>query len=600
VRKLLYFVTHLLLVGCASAAFAVTVPDGFIVYKVGGSADCPYHTIQDAVDAAAQHPGIDLVWIAMDQIYTDQHVVVTDQDVNIQGGFTDCEDIDPSLDQTIINGMSGHSVFEIEGTSNVYMSNLFITGADMNEDHSGGGIYFGGNGSLTTYAVWVFNNRAGYGGGIDVSPSGPTIVNLEQTVVSLNTALVSGGGIRVEGETTLNILHTPNDADSFITTNTAQGSDGIGYGGGIEVLGPAVANISAIVDVNTAAYGGGIAALGTANGSALVTLFTGDANAPVAIYGNTASNTGGGIFLKSHADSLHNAKVCAQDFAIDQNTAANGAAIYMDEDNSFGSIAFLNAAVCDQPSGAVACAAGVPCNEINNNIATAGATVLVQSGGAFYGNRFAARGNQSNELFWFLADTDTDADLGGNFMDLHNCLLAQNSIGDDLVLAGFIDSVHQGTEVTIDTCTIAGNTYAPPTPPFGTPPVILAATNFLSVTNAIVDDRSRPPLFNAGAPPGDATFRYDLTSDAAAFVGGTGISEAEPLFVDAANGDFHLLRTSPGVDFAPEVDGIDLDGNPRTVDLTDIDNGGPEDVGAYEIQSQLDLPDEIFGAGFEP
>ena len=34
-------------------------------------------------------------------------------------------------------------------------------------------------------------------------------------------------------------------------------------------------------------------------------------------------------------------------------TAVNGAAIYADEDNSFGSIAFLNSA-CDPPPGAAA------------------------------------------------------------------------------------------------------------------------------------------------------------------------------------------------------------------------------------------------------
>jgi hypothetical protein len=82
--------------------------------------------------------------------------------------------------------------------------------------------------------------------------------------------------------------------------------------------------------------------------------------------------------------------------------------------------------------------------------------------------------------------------------------------------------------------------------------------------------------------------------------GSPGIVDLEPQFVDAVDGDFHLLPTSPGVDFAPEIDGIDLDGNPRTVDLANIGNVfGPADVGAYEIQAQ-GVTDLILQNGFDP
>ncbi|MEP7041997.1 MAG: hypothetical protein ABI843_02975 [Dokdonella sp.] len=601
-RKLNTVVAASLLGIGASGAFALDTPDGgFIVYKVGGSADCPYHTIQDAVDAAAQHPGVDLVWIAMDQSYDGQHVVITDQDLNIQGGFSDCEDIDPALDQTVISGTSGHSVFEIEGNSNVYMTNMQITGANLDGDHRGGGIYFGGSGSLDLYAVWVHDNQAAYGGGIDMNPSGPAVLTLQATTVSSNTALIAGGGVRVEGQTVFNTPHAAGEYNIYITHNHALGEGGIGYGGGVEVLGPAVAYISADVELNDAPYGGGIAALATGQGSAFVNVFTTDADSPVLVNSNSAGNTGGGIFLKPYADGATTAKLCAQDFEVDDNSALNGSALYADEDNQQGSIAFINSdGGCDAPPGAVRCAPGVTCNEISDNFTevNSGSTVLIQSGGAFSASRFSARRNSGEELIGFI--TDTDAVDGGDYVHLHDCLLVDNTVLADVIGAGGNVGPGAGTQLIVDTCTIAGNHYLPPT--FFGNASVAAGVNFLEITNSIIyDAEAMQPLLFSGAPAADLTTRYVLTTDISAFVGGTGIVDLAPQFVDPANGDYHLMRTSPGVDFAPDVDGVDLDGNPRTIDLADIGNVfGAEDVGAYEIQTQQAPPDEIFQSGFDP
>jgi hypothetical protein len=101
------------------------------------------------------------------------------------------------------------------------------------------------------------------------------------------------------------------------------------------------------------------------------------------------------------------------------------------------------------------------------------------------------------------------------------------------------------------------------------------------------------------------TAQYILTNDTIPFTGHAGIIDGAPQFVDAANAHYHLLRTSPGVDYAPAIDGVDLDGNPRSVDLADIGNGdGWLDVGAFEIQDQLPpascaVADTIYCSGFE-
>jgi hypothetical protein len=173
-------------------------------------------------------------------------------------------------------------------------------------------------------------------------------------------------------------------------------------------------------------------------------------------------------------------------------------------------------------------------------------------------------------------------------------VLADN-VGGDHLLSG--DGNGAGSQMIVDTCTVTNNQQSD----LGEA-VINAAINFIEVTNAIVYQPDREVLQYQG-PSGDLTSRYVLTNSAVSLNGDT-IVVGTPNFVDAANGDYHLLRTSLGVDMAPALDGLDLDGNPRSVDLLDIPDGwGTMDVGAYEIQSQVQLAcavaDTIFCNGFD-
>ncbi len=90
---------------------------------------------------------------------------------------------------------------------------------------------------------------------------------------------------------------------------------------------------------------------------------------------------------------------------------------------------------------------------------------------------------------------------------------------------------------------------------------------------------------------------------------GTGNIDADPLFVDPANGDYHLSAGSPCIDGAdntavPAGVTTDLDGNPRFVDDLDTpDTGNPEgvnpivDMGVYEFQYVSSCPWDLDGSG---
>jgi hypothetical protein len=554
----------------------------FKLFTVGGDA-CSFTSIQDAINAATDSDGNSIL-VARNFTYSNQHLVISDRNINILGGLETCDGSVYGA-PIQITGEAGHSVIEIEGNSQVYLSNLDISGADLDGSHKGGGIYFGGSGSLELAGVSVHDNRAGYGGGIDMSPSAASTLTLISSVISANTASGQGGGIRLEGPSTLN-----SDTNTFITGNVATGQDDIGFGGGIEMVGPAVANINSNLNNNTATYGGGIAALASGSSNTQVNLYTTSANV-TALYGNHATATGGGIYLKS-SNTGATASFCANNFVVDANTATNGAAIYADEDSGHGSAVYLNSSLCLPPSGSVACTTGPLCNEIADNIASdaGSATVLIQSNGSLFANRFAARRNQAGRLMELIADTAIGS------MVLDECLLTDNSLTSNLLWGAGAAS---DTVLFLHNCTVSHNGLG------STDPVIYADVTRLEITDSIIDQPSQVQTYAFTGIADNLFTQYVLTNNTSAFGAGIGIMQGTPVFVDATNGDYHQQRTSPGVDVAPAVDGVDLDGNPRTVDLLDITNlFGPADLGAYEIQTQLPpsactVSDTIFCNGFE-
>jgi predicted outer membrane repeat protein len=128
----------------------------------------------------------------------------------------------------------------ISGRSQVSLSGITITGGDNSATGVGGGINFTGTGKLALSSSIVTNNRAGYGAGINFRGTGSGSDKAElqvnyDTQVTNNTATTSGGGIRVEGNALLRIV----DDQVWIARNHADG----GYGGGVQVIGPAEADI---------------------------------------------------------------------------------------------------------------------------------------------------------------------------------------------------------------------------------------------------------------------------------------------------------------------------------------------------------------------
>lgn len=613
-RPALAFLRLAVFVLCAAA---MGDAPAFTLYTVGNDAACSFSDLQQAIDAATDPEGNSIL-IAQDLAYDETHIRIIDKDINLLGGLAQCDSATYE-GLTTLNGTSGHSVIEIEGVSHVYVANLWLTGASMDESHQGGGIYFGGQGTLELANTSISQNTTGYGAGVDMSPSGPSTLTIDSdTVITRNVALLSGGGVRVEGQTRLFIMQP----HTLIGFNVAEN----GYGGGVQVIGPAQAEIGSpgygglgVIYSNTATYGGGLAIYDSENNdTAVARVFTTDPANPVKIEQNIATATGGGVYLRPHSNfgfSPNNrAILCAYDFLIDGNSAQDGAAIYGDVD-VYGSVVALNTSPetlpgfgiysCDSPEppsalGAVHCAAGVACNRIEGNLSqredgtsTDGATILIQSESALYADRFEMRHDIGGHAVRFVDDqSDSDARV-----EMRDCLIVDNTASGDLIDAGPDGSTSGGTSLVLSRCTLANNAI-------GTPYVMHVAANFFEISNAIVDQPGFDVVDYAG-PAGDMNAHDVLANNVGTLVGGVNLVDGAPTYVDAGNGDYHLQRTSFGVDWT-EPDGVvDLEGNPRTVDLIDVPNFegfGTMDLGPYEIQTQLATcatSDTVYCDGFD-
>ncbi|MGA9335925.1 MAG: hypothetical protein WBV39_16710, partial [Rudaea sp.] len=515
---------------------------------------------------------------------------------------------------TLDGNASAGRVLSISGSSNVTVKFLEITGGNLSGSTrgDGGGIGFQGTGSLTLDASSVDDNAADYGAGINIDGSGDadhiaTLTLAANTLIVGNTAAISGGGIRMEGHAQLFALKP----QTAIFYNHAPG----GYGGGIEVIGPARADIASpgyngdpVIQFNDAAYGGGIAAYaGGDNGQdTVVQLFTTDPAHPVQVSNNTASHTGGGIYLDPHYAfaELSTATLCAFDFRIDNNIAQQGAAIYADEGyfdylggtSYHGGVVALNVdeyggqGLCGQQNrnslGAVHCRANVPCNTIHGNAAqdaggqaTAGSTILIQKDGTLHASAFDMRGNEGAHVISITGQTDGD-DLPA-YATLDDCLIADNSASDELIeLLGLFSD-----PASLDGCTVVGNAIG------GT-----GIGFFDEVDDALI--------FQPGKPIQAHAAQCVLADDISLLEHNDTVRRlTDPEFVDPGHGNYHLQLTSPAVDFAGGVGGSDLEGYPRDTDLASVANVfGPRDLGAYERQLGLacdDDPDAIFCNGFE-
>jgi hypothetical protein len=528
--------------------------------------------------------------------------------IQLYGGYDVYCDDTPIGSYTEVNASnhSGNSVLEVSGNAYAYLLNLRMSGATG--VGRGGGINFHGQGELHLTNVDVAGNKAEYGGGLIAEGNGPLSVFLHHdTMIEDNQAHTAGGGIRIDGNTRLYALE-PNIS---IIDNIANVSSSDGAGGGLQAIGPARADLGSVnILRNSARYGGGVyVTVNDDNLDTAVRLMSTVPGQPARIDNNSASHTGGGVYLMSHGGAYGSfGQLCGTGYEINGNTAANGSAIYADSDQSVvgvevtdGGIINLNDhAVCaPEPAaslGALPCATGSSCNAISGNTATQsdGATILVQTNGAFDVERVEMRGNRGGRLIQGIGVQDDDNPAFTQFV-LSNCLLVDNVVGIDLIRS---DRDNSTSQLRMSHCTIANNTIGGQDVMTFNAPLMLSDTILWQPGKTSLNQSNGEPLSSL----------YVMSNDIGSLGNDpTNISPADPMFANPAIGDYHLNQNSQAIDYALHAAGVDLDGKVRDIDLLPLQNRyGSVDLGAYELQTYTAPPpaacvksDTIFCGGFE-
>jgi len=160
-----------------------------------------------------------------------------------------------------------------------------------------------------------------------------------------------------------------------------------------------------------------------------------------------------------------------------------------------------------------------------------------------------------------------------------NCVIVGNTAGG----GGGAVNVFNNSNATFINCTIAGNTSP------GGAVLLGGADPDATFVNCIIYGNQAPQAIRVDA--GEAVATY---SDIEGGFTGAGNIDADPLFVDASNGDYSIGSGSPAIDAAnndavPSGVTEDIAGNDRFVDdpaTQDTGNGTAPivDMGAYEFQ----------------
>ncbi len=529
---------------------------------VGPDASCEVRTIQAAIDRIIAREGqgdfVDpLIVVAGGQFNEALRINATGITgpnravLTIIGGY-DAGCNAPVFGNTTTINAANRSAAEltISGVIDLSLDSLQLTGA--NTTKNGGGIVFGGGGTLNVTNVTIFGNHAGYGGGIFANGQSPLEITLHlPTLIYNNSADHAGGGIRIQGQAQLVMQD-----GSEIHNNSVNVNDLEGAGGGLQVLSPARADInSAVISNNSAKYGGGV----SVNGSLATVIFgTGPGGPPTRIYSNTAANTGGGLFVSKGA-----AVLCGK-CQINGNAAQEGAATYVDVNG--GGLAINRGTV----NGNVA-------RTLNGN-ATNGSALLTQTNAGFGIYKTEVRGNSGGHVYRGFATGGASGNGPAFFADI---LIAENQVSDNLFV------MDENGEADVRRTTVANNTI-------GGSSIFSVPGNF-TLFDSIIWQFEKTTL--AGHISGDTrglNIGDVITTETASLSGWHGILNADPRFAAPNSGDYHLTVFSPALDYSGSLPDVDLDGFPRTVDLPYVPNrDGALDLGAYELQAAFP-PDEKF------
>lgn len=480
------------------------------------------------------------------------------------GGGVYCMDTNLNLNNTaqIISNSATNGGGVYGDSCSVNLNNTGRIGkvsGTNNATSKGGGVYLSNASSLTLAVdTIVSNNTALFGAGVFLT-TGSSGNTLSGGTIENNSAVGQGGGIYIRSVQTNATITVQ---DMTLRSNSGQDGGAIAYesvnsanlmlpsllvttntaskqGAGLYVFGNAAVSQLSITDssyiVNTAQMDGGGIAI-----KAPVSLDI--SNTTVGL--NVSSGNGGGLYVDSLTQN--STVVLRNQSQVSSNQAISGAGIYMQADQGISA----SLSIFD--------------TQINNNSASG-------IGGALFA-QYTINTIRSAKIYDNTANFDGAAfKLQNSNTTIWNTLSYDNiALGDSFVIDEGVVDISESTFVN-----------------FTTPVAfVINGTVQFSFTNSILSGYN-DALVGVATAGMTTQCNLDNTGELGAI--------NSPLFIDAANNDYHLQASSNAINQCSTGSIDDYDHNSRPIGT----GSTPYDIGAYEYQGAITLPDNMFMDGFE-
>ncbi|MCX6345738.1 MAG: right-handed parallel beta-helix repeat-containing protein, partial [Armatimonadetes bacterium] len=473
--------------------------------------------------------------------------------VSVYGGYSGTDD-DRAIDtyKTVISTSASDCVIEVPSgvSADTELDGLKITngiGKLVSSYRYGGGIYCAG--SPTIHECEIYSNTAKYGGGIYAS-SGASPVIQHNIIHDNSCASGSGFGIGVfmyRGECSDNEIY-----DNYFTSTSVYG-----YCGGGVYLG--TYTTAPIFTGNTITHNG----------------WSSNSLTPTA---PVLASRGGGVFVAGSADSLE-----ISGNTITDNNAGSGAGIYA---SSPGKI-INNDEISDnhgyyQGGGVYA---GSSCvvenNVISSNYGASGGGIYYSGTGAVCGNTISSNSSTfGGGIYWSATSGSTGT--------VYSNLLVDNTATSTTNGSGVYVSTLQVASVFANNTIVGANQSAG---------VYLynPVTNSKLYNNIVYGTASGSIGISRTSGYSYSSYRNDVYNNTTNYSPNqpspcTDI-HYDPLFVYAANGDYHLDSESAcideGNDAVVQSGWLDLDENARSIDTPYV-GSSLVDIGSYELQDNTE------------